>query len=403
LLLVLGACSDDPCEGVQGTCIAIAEGASATEIQTALIEITSGGTVAFAAGTYELATDLSLTVDNVTIRGAGMDETVLSFEGQTSGAQGLLVTANGFSIHDLAIEDTRGDALKVLGGDGVRIERMRVEWTGGPNETNGSYGLYPVQCKNVLIADSVVRGASDAGIYVGQSDNIIVRDNLAEENVAGIEIENSTNADVFRNKATKNTGGILVFNLPGLEVENGAVTRVFDNDVTTNNTVNFAPAGNIVGLVPTGTGIAILAAHRVEIFQNRIGDHKSINIGVISYVPTGIDVTDPSYDQYPTGISIHDNTLTGTSDMPTGQLGALLISALGEIHPNGPFVVPDLAWDGVLDPMRAYGPEDRICIQANGDANFINLAWPLGDSTLPSEDMAPHDCTLPPLPEVILP
>lgn len=403
LLLVLGACSDDPCEGVQGTCIAIAEGASATEIQTALIEITSGGTVAFAAGTYELATDLSLTVDNVTIRGAGMDETVLSFEGQTSGAQGLLVTANGFSIHDLAIEDTRGDALKVLGGDGVRIERMRVEWTGGPNETNGSYGLYPVQCKNVLIADSVVRGASDAGIYVGQSDNIIVRDNLAEENVAGIEIENSTNADVFRNKATKNTGGILVFNLPGLEVENGAVTRVFDNDVTANNTVNFAPAGNIVGLVPTGTGIAILAAHRVEIFQNRIGDHKSINIGVISYVPTGIDVTDPSYDQYPTGISIHDNTLTGTSDMPTGQLGALLISALGEIHPNGPFVVPDLAWDGVLDPMRAYGPEDRICIQGNGDANFINLAWPLGDSTLPSEDMTPHDCTLPPLPEVILP
>ncbi len=405
LLLVISGCSDDdPCDGVQGTCIGLSAGASATEVQTALIDITPGGTVAFGAGRFELKTDLSLDVDNVTIQGAGMDETVLSFKGQTSGAQGLLVTANGFSIHDIAIEDTSGDALKVLGGDGVKIERTRTEWTAGPNETNGSYGLYPVQCKNVLIANSVARGASDAGIYVGQSDNIIVRDNTAEENVAGIEIENSTNADVFGNTATKNTGGILVFNLPGLEVENGAITRVFDNDVTENNTVNFAPAGNIVGLVPTGTGIAILAAHQVEIFDNRVSNHKSINVGIISYVPTGIDVTDPSYDQYPTAIAIHDNMLTGTSDMPTGQLGALLISAIGEIQPNPPYIVPDIAWDGVLDPDRTNGPEDKICIQNNGDADFINLGWPLGDAeTPPSTDMSPHDCTLAALPEVSLP
>ncbi len=403
LVLALSACSDDPCEGVEGVCIGVSEGASDTDVQTALIEITSGGTVAFGSGTFELRTDLSLDVDGVTIKGAGMDDTTLSFKGQTSGAQGLLVTANDFVIRDIGIEDTRGDALKVLGATNVTIERTRVEWTGGPNETNGSYGLYPVQCKNVKITDSFVSGASDAGIYVGQSDNIIVADNRAENNVAGIEIENSTNADVFKNNATKNTGGILVFNLPGLEVENGAITRVYDNDVKENNTVNFAPAGNIVGLVPTGTGFAILAAHQVEIFDNRISDHKSINIGIISYVPTGIAVTDPAYDQYPTAIAIHDNTLTGTSDMPTGQLGALLISAIGEIQPSPPYIVPDIAWDGVLDPARTYGPEDKICIQNNGDADFINLAWPLFETDLPSRDMAPHDCALAPLPSVTLP
>ena len=404
VLVVVGTgCSDDPCEGVEGVCIGISEGASDTDVQTALIEIESGGTVAFGAGTFHLRTDLSLDVDNVTIVGAGMDDTTLSFKDQTSGAQGLLVTSDAFTIRDIGIEDTRGDALKVLGSVGVTIDKVRVEWTAGPNETNGAYGLYPVQCKNVLITNSVVRGASDAGIYVGQSDNILVRDNRAEENVAGIEIENSTHADVTHNTATKNTGGILVFNLPGLEVENGAITRVFDNDVTANNTVNFAPAGNIVGLVPTGTGIAILAAHQVEIFANRISDHKSINIGIISYVPTGIAVTDPTYDQYPTAIHVHDNTLTGVSDMPTGMLGALLISAIGEIRPNGPFTVPDVAWDGVLDPARIYGPEDRICIQANGDANFIDLKWPLADTTLPNEDMGPHDCTLAALPGVTLP
>ncbi|HEY5925364.1 MAG TPA: parallel beta-helix domain-containing protein [Kofleriaceae bacterium] len=372
-------------------------------MQTALIEIESGGTVAFGEGTFNLRTDLSLDVDNVTIKGAGMDDTTLSFKGQTSGAQGILVTANNFLIHDIGIEDTKGDALKILGADGVTIDRVRVEWTAGPNETNGAYGLYPVQCKNVLIKNSLVRAASDAGVYVGQSDNIVVRDNTAEDNVAGIEIENSTRADVFNNTATKNTGGILVFNLPGLDIKNGAVTRVYDNDIFENNTVNFAPAGNIVGLVPTGTGIAILAAHQVEIFGNRIRDHKSINIGIISYVPTGITVTDPAYDQYPTAIAIHDNTLTGTSDMPTGMLGALLILALGEIQPDPPYIIPDVAWDGVLDPARIYGDADRICIQGNGDANFINLAWPLSDATLPTLEMSPHDCALPALPEVTLP
>lgn len=402
-LVVAGCSSEDPCKDITGTCVGITEGTSATEIQKALIQVSSGGTVAFGSGRFDLKVDLSLDVDNVTIAGQGMDATVLSFKGQTTGAQGLLVTSDAFVIRDLAIEDTRGDALKILGSTGVTIQRVRVEWTAGPNETNGAYGLYPVQCKNVLIVDSVVKGASDAGIYVGQSDTIVLRGNRAESNVAGIEIENSTHADVTENVATKNTGGILVFNLPGLEVENGAITRVYGNEIFENNTANFAPIGNIVALVPQGTGMAILAAHQVEVFGNTIRDHAAVNIGVISYVPTGLAVNDPSYDQYPTAIAIHDNTLTGTSDAPTGMLGALLISGIGELHPNGPFVVPDIAWDGVLDPARTYGPGDRICIQNNGDANFINLAWPLSAGTLPSEDMAPHDCALAPLPAVVLP
>jgi parallel beta-helix repeat protein len=411
LLGLVSACgSADPCAGVTGTCIGLPEGSSPEAIQGALIDVQPGGTVAFGEGTFDLQTGLSISVDNVTVQGAGMDKTILEFAHQTDGAQGMYVTSHAsFAIHDIAIENTRGDALKLLGTDGVKIQRVRVEWTAGPNETNGSYGLYPVQCKHVLLADNVVKGASDSGVYIGQSDQIEVTGNDAELNVAGIEIENSTNADVHDNTATKNTGGILVFNLPGLEVENGAITRVFHNTVFDNNTENFAPVGNIVGLVPTGTGIAILAAHQVEIFDNQVHDHKSVNFGVISYVPTGIAVTDPTYDQYPTAIYVHDNTFAGTSDTPTGQLGALLISALGEIQNDPPFIVPDIAWDGVLDPARlaanggAYVATDKLCIQHNGDADFINLAWPLGDATKPSLDMSPHDCALAPLPAVVLP
>src|SRR5205085_207252 len=225
VLVLLAACgggSSDPCEGVSGACVAVASGAGYDEIQTALIEVPTGGTVAFAAGTYHIDSDLSLDVDGVTIKGAGMDRSILSFKHQTNGGQGMLVTANDFVIHDIALEDAPGDALKLLGAKNVTIRKVRVEWTAGPDETNGAYGLYPVQCERVLIEDSVVIGASDAGVYVGQSKDIIVRGNRAEANVAGIEIENSSHADVHDNIATHNTGGILVFNLPDLAIKNGS-------------------------------------------------------------------------------------------------------------------------------------------------------------------------------------
>ncbi|MGI9289516.1 MAG: hypothetical protein ACR2P1_29380 [Pseudomonadales bacterium] len=77
--------------------------------------------------------------------------------------------------------------------------------------------------------------------------------------VEGIEIENSTLADVYENRTTENTGGILVFDLPNLEVSGGERTRVYNNEVFDNNTANFAPEGNIVGQVPAGTGIVVMA------------------------------------------------------------------------------------------------------------------------------------------------
>ena len=401
-----GGSSSDPCEGVSGTCVPVPSGADRVAIQELMITVDSGSTIAFPAGTFDIDGELDLDVDGITLLGAGMDDTILSFAGQTTGAQGILVTANDFTIQDIGLEDSPGDLLKIEGADGVTIRRVRAEWTGGPSPDNGSYALYPVQCSNVLIEDSVAIAASDAGVYVGQSDKIIVTGNLARSNVAGIEIENSTHADVFDNEATENTGGVLVFNLPGLQVANGFGTRVFNNNIHDNNTTNFAPSGNIVGKVPTGTGIAILAAHEVEIFGNTIQNHVSVNLGVVNY--TVIDsFEDPNYDPYPYSLYIHDNTLTGTSTNPTGEMGALLILALAEVQTT--VSVPDIAWDGVVSPdhVDAQDPTHlaagfEICIQDNGDADFTNLHWPNGDSLVADFDVTPHDCTHDPLPEVVL-
>src|SRR2546430_636618 len=210
-------------------------------LQEQLIKAKAGDVIQLPEGKFPLDRTLSLTVDKVTIRGKGMDKTILSFSGQKEGASGLLVKANDCTGEGFAIEDSAGDGLTVQGADGVIIRRVRVEWTRGPNGANGTYAIYPTQCRNVLVEDSVARGASDAGFYIGQSDNVVMRRNRAEYNVDGYEVENAEHVDVYDNIAAHNSGGIGVFNLPDLPKQVGQHVRVFRNQLYENNTPNFAP------------------------------------------------------------------------------------------------------------------------------------------------------------------
>ena len=93
--------------------------------QTALIEAEPGDVIEFAAGTYAVHRDLSLDVDGVTIRGEGHGQDhPRSPARRPARREGLLVTADGFTIEDLAVEDTTGDGIKVKGADGVTFRRV---------------------------------------------------------------------------------------------------------------------------------------------------------------------------------------------------------------------------------------------------------------------------------------
>ncbi len=294
--------------------ITVAPGDNAQErLQSALIEAQPGDIVEIAAGTFDLTDGLSLDVDNVTVKGAGPESTILSFKGQKGAGEGLLVTSDDVVLKDFAVEDSRGDGIKSKGADRIVYLNLRVEWTGGPKTTNGAYGVYPVESSHVLIDRVTVRGASDAGIYVGQSKNIIVRNSTAMYNVAGIEIENSYNADVFHNVAMHNTGGILVFDLPNLPMMGGHAIRVMGNRVTKNDTPNFAPKGNIVASVPDGTGVMIMANRDVVVFENELGYNGTANVLLIAY-PMGFN--DKRYNPLPRNVTVRDNHYGPGSDSP---------------------------------------------------------------------------------------
>ncbi|MCU0358232.1 MAG: right-handed parallel beta-helix repeat-containing protein [Cyclobacteriaceae bacterium] len=357
------------------------------DLQTQLIATEDSSVIDLPEGNFMFTRTLSMDgKKNVTIRGKGMDKTILSWKNQTEGAEGLRVS-NGVNIvlEDFSIEDAKGDNLKVSDTDGIVMRRIRSVWADGPKTENGAYALYPVLCKNVLMEECIAMGSSDAGIYVGQSDSVIIRNNKAYWNVAGIESENSKWVEIYGNEAYDNTGGILVFDLPGL-TKYGHTTRVYKNIIRSNNHENFAQKGNIVASIPPGSGMMILATNTIEIFDNEFINNRSAGISVVSYELVaamnegeqeqenaigGVQTVDnryredANYNPYPYNVSIHSNRFQNKHWFPTmkSDIGKLLLM-------KSPFSPPDIIYDGIEDPDRK---ERNICIGDNGKITFINL------------------------------
>jgi parallel beta-helix repeat protein len=358
--------------------------------QAAMINAKSGDVVEFAAGRFDFRSTLSLDVSGVTVRGQGPDKTILSFkdQGQGTGGEGLLITSKeNVTLEDLAVEDAKGDGIKVNGTKKLIVRKVRTEWTGGPKETNGGYGIYPVLCTSVVIEDCTVSGASDAGIYVGQSQDIVVRRNTVRQNVAGIEIENSTRADVYDNKATDNSGGILVFTMPDLPTKDGRLCRVYQNQVIANNHENFAPKGNIVATVPPGTGVMIMANDQVEVFDNTIHENQTAGISIVSYLLTDKPLNDAKYDPFCEAIDIHDNQFKGNGSKPAGAIGEMLSKVLGS-------PLPDILYDGIMDPKKLVDgklPDSlALHIRDNGSAGFANFDAPALKAAAAGASKAPN-------------
>jgi parallel beta-helix repeat protein len=364
------------------------------KIQTQLILAEDNQVIELPEGIYTFTGSLSLeNKKHLTVRGKGMDKSILVFKNQTDGAEGLRVSnAEDIVLEGFTIQDSKGDAIKTMNVKGITFRNIKTEWTGKPKKENGSYGLYPVQCQQVLIDGCVAIGASDAGIYVGQSKDIIVKNSTAHHNVAGIEIENSLNAQVFDNEAFENTGGILVFDLPDLVQKKGGNVKIFKNNIHDNNFPNFAPKGNIVASVPDGTGIMILAANNVEITNNQIINNKSIGTAIISYYMTEIPINDKEYYPYPTNISVHDNNYERQAVRPTakGRMGQMYRFKL-----KFGTDVPAIQYDGIVDD-KLGAAKTNICVNNNKGGSFVNLDA-ANDFKKMSRDPKAFDCSLAPL------
>ncbi len=214
------------------------------------------------------------------------------------------VLLQGFEVNDYLEND-----IYNVGVDGITYRDMV---TRGPG-VNGRarYGVFPVGSHDVLVEDCLVTGISDAGIYVGQSDGIIVRNNEVHDSVAGIEIENSANAEVYGNYAHDNAGGILVFKLPFYLNQTSNCHDIHDNRALNNNGPNYG--SGTVGLVPPGTGMLILS-NDSGIFQNNtVTGNKTIGVSVVDQQILNLLFDPDPFDTLSANQDVNDNAFVGNT------------------------------------------------------------------------------------------
>ncbi len=446
-----GATPTPPPVDGEGRTFRIEPGPSATtEMIGAMIQALPGDVIEFSCGYFELNSALQLTnTEDVTIRGCGRDGTVLSFKTSNTPEGILAVNVHGLWIEDLTVLDTGGNGIELRGVDNARIQRVRTIWSSGggrespnpitadnvfandaallkvactdpptlnpdapenqfpgadtssPDYTvsakSGRYGIYPVASENILVDDVESVGASDAGIYVGQTNNAIIRNSRAAYNVFGFEIENVQGGEYANNIAECNTGGFLIYDLDGLR-QYGDRSRMFGNISRNNNTYNFT-AGGIVGSVPPGSGMITLAYDRIEIFDNLFENNNTAGIIHTSYeiFPEGAGrPVERRIDWYTEGVYIHGNRFVNngnglprptTTDLANGEVARVLpplvglknaaaclnplnLATCGAASAGGPLGLntagyrgAHIIWDGLLD---AYDPECPFPVDAEG-------------------------------------
>lgn len=362
--------------------------------QTRLIMAQDGDTIRLPVGTFYFKKSLSLEgKNNITILGQGMGKTVLNFKHQISGAEGIrLSNGKQITIQDLTVQEAKGDAIKAIQIRGITFRRVETEWTGGCKGIQGAYGLYPVMCQQVLVEYCRARGAYDAGIYVGQSRDIVVRYCEVEYNTAGINVENSLRVDVYHNLTMYNAVGILVCSVPML-LHDGSQARVFANKVCYNNYKNFGPHSEIVSKIPSGTGIMIVSNPSVEIFNNEIIGNRTMGTGVMSFATIDSVKFDTTY-QYPGKVSIHHNTYQGARQAPTFSRN---LQNLNFGRQN----VPHILFDGVTNP--AQKGKFVLCIHNNQVLDqsplFANIDAANGFKHIRKNEKR-YNCQLPKLPKV---
>lgn len=383
------------------------------KIEEAFLSLKDSTEIFLKEGNYKFQNLSIAQVNNVLIRGAGPTKTKLNFKDQEQGGEGIRVTdVTNFKIQGMEIRDSKGDLLKINNGKDIVISELHAIWSTA-DSTSGGYGIYPVLCSNVLIENCYAEGASDAGIYVGQTKGAIVRNSKAAKNVAGCEIENSTDAEVYNNEFYDNTAGFLVFDLPDLSQRGGRI-KAYNNNIHDNNFRNFAKAGSFgtswgVGNASPGSGVIILATSDVEIYDNKINNNNSSAITIASGFTVDDKAAEKINDKYspiPTNIKIHGNSITMGNEFPKPafehRVGQLIIATeqqMNGIDPNRKNKrIPAILYDGVTSNIMTQGTEpnpDQVCINQPGEnmfvnADFANVKDPA--NWKPNSNVQPFEC-----------
>ena len=344
-------------------------------IQAAVDAAPDGGIVLIRRGTYEIGETIGINKP-LHLVGLGRPGTVVI---KDSGglANGIAARGvNGLSIINLKVEGFSKNGVYLAGVDGFLLHRVVTDQLG-----EGAYGLFPLASRNGLITRCTATGADDAGIYVGQSENVAVVHSEAYGNVIGLEAENVKQTVWAHNRAYDNAAGMLAILLPpggSIEVLHAEQLVVAHNRFTDNNGENFAEEGELAASVPSGTGLLVFGYDDSLIHRNRVTGNGFVGIGLGStvtlWLAAGRELAALApIDPHPDDVRVVRNRVTGNGFGPPLALPGF-----------PPIPAVDLLWDRDIIaflaenvpgfPFGAYG--EGNCWEANTSETSFPDALP---------------------------
>jgi len=317
-----------------------------------------GDTIQVMPGTYHET--VYVDKDDIRIIGVIKEGKRATLDGKGVLNDAFLYSGNNFVVENFLITKYKGNGVMGQAGNNFEIRNNIIEDT-------GVYGIFPQLGKNGIVEYNVISGIEDAAIYVGMSDNIHVAYNDVFANVAGIEIENSRHAIVENNNVYNNTGGILAFITPGLPIKTTYDVIIRNNFIYNNNHKNFGAPGSMVGSIPAGTGILIMASDDVVIEDNIITGNKTTGILITDHANAPGVTIDPESDPNPDGVKILNNLMYNNGYDTIDEVKALMLTEFKQGE-------PDIVRVGVTNDSCIINRHRYVTVGVNGwaECDFTN-------------------------------
>ena len=270
-------------------------------IQAAIDAAPAGATIRVEPGTYHEAGDtraVTVTKDGIRLVGAARPGRPVVLEQAGTQTQGIWVSPadsltpadvelppcgvtgmrlTGFQLSGFTVRGFAGFGVYLACVDGFRLERNEAH-------ANLTYAMFPVRSSRGRLTGNKASGTlSDACLYTGQDEQVLVDHNEATDCEIGLQIENCQHVRMTHNRAVGNTAGIIVDVIDGRQAKIESDNQVTYNELRDNNRPNTAPPSAETSMLVPGIGLVLDGADRTLVAGNRIAGHQLTGIAFVNF------------------------------------------------------------------------------------------------------------------------
>ena len=321
------------------------------EIQSAVNKAKSGDTIKVMPGLYKET--VYIDKDGIKLSGVIHGDQWPVLDGEDVRHDGILVSGHGVTVEKMHVKRFRGNGIMLQGGNNFSHLNNWVEGY-------SFYGIFPQYGKNGLVANNIISGVADAGIYAGMCENVDIIANETFNDTLGIEVEDSLDMLVEGNYVHHNSIGVIIDLVPGLPVKRAEKTVVRNNFILDNNAKPNSTSP-LLSSLHEGVGVLIRAHDHGSIEGNIIRNNVSAGI-VVEDLTEGFP--DPKADPFP-----DNNRILGNLFFNNGQDPRTIIKNL--LAPLDKKTGPDLL---VLGRGKNNCVSDKLSLTALGADSWNECA-----------------------------